>query len=256
MLVSACLWGLREPPAEAAVQLDRLGVDGVDVEPGFILSRGQVSAAAPITVNCLAADHLMPAAGGLGNRAPDASRIAVEHIGAGIREAAELGAEAVYVGPSADSDASLRNFEKSVVKLAGEAAAVGLRFCIEHVPGSMVGSASEAVDFSNRIGHPNLHALIDIGHCLLVGENPAEAIRAAEHRLGYVHLDDNDGKNDQHLALTNGLFDADDVREILTALRESPYEGPVSIEVRNDLEDPLAAVEMTLDVLRRAEGEI
>ena len=256
LVVSACLWGLREPPAEAARKLARIGVDGVDVDPGFAAKLSQLSGAVPVNVKCLAADHLMPPGGRLSDPASQAGRIAIEHVKSSIGEAAELGAEAVYVGPSPENGANLHEFEKSVVILAGEAASYGLRFCIEHVPRSMLNSAAVTVEFARRTGHSNVHALIDIGHCLIAGENPAEAIRAAGDRLGYVHVDDNDGKDDLHLALTDGLFDTDGVREILRALQESPYDGPVSIEVKNDLEDPLAAVEKTLSVLVRAQGEI
>ena len=252
-VVSACLWGLREPPAAAARKLAGIGVNGVDVDPGFITEVDRLAGAGSVNVKCLAADHLMPPGGRLGDPVSQAGRIAVEHVKRSIEEAAELGAEAVYVGPPSENGANLRGFEQSVVTLASEAASAGLRFCIEHVPGFILNSAAATVEFAKRTGHPNVYALIDIGHCLIVGENPAAAIRAAEDRLGYVHVDDNDGKDDLHLALTDGLFDIDDVREILRALQESPYDGPVSVEVKNDLDDPLAAVEKTMDVLVRAQ---
>ncbi|MCY4109175.1 MAG: sugar phosphate isomerase/epimerase [Chloroflexi bacterium] len=256
LVVSACLWGLREPPAEAARRLAGIGVDGVDVDPGFTGELSQLAGAVPVSVKCLAADHLMPPGGRLGDSKSEAGRIGVEHVRSGIREAAELGTEAVYVAPPPDNGASLRDFEESVVLLASEADSAGLRFCIEHVPSFKLSSAAATVEFATRTDHPNVYLLIDIGHCLIVGESPAEAIRAAGDRLGYVHVDDNDGKDDLHLALTDGLFDADDVCEILRALQESPYDGPVSVEVKNDLEDPLAAVEKTMDVLVSAQREL
>ena len=256
LVVSACLWGLREPPAEAARKLAGIGVDGVDVDPGFTAELSRISGTVPVDVKCLAADHLMPPGGRLGDPASQAGRIAIDHVKSSIREAAELGAEAVYVGPPSENGANPQEFEESVVILAGEAASYGLRFCIEHVPRSILISAAATVEFARQTGHSNVHALIDIGHCLIAGENPAEAIRAAGDRLGYVHMDDNDGKADLHLALTDGLFDTDDVREVLRALHESPYDGPVSVEVKNDLDDPLAAVEKTMGVLVRAQGEI
>ena len=256
MVVSACLWGLREPPAEAARKLAGIGVDGVDVDPGFTTELSRLSGTVQVKVKCLAADHLMPPDGRLGNPASRAGRVAIDHVKSSIGEASRLGAEAVYVGPPPENGANLREFEKSVVILAGEAAAHGLRFCIEHVPRSILSSAAGTIEFSRQSGHANVHALIDIGHCLIAGENPAEAIRAAGDHLGYVHVDDNNGKDDLHLALTDGLFDTDDVREILRALHESPYDGPVSVEVKSNLEDPLAAVEKTMSVLIRVQGEL
>ena len=256
LVVSACLWGLREPPAEAVRKLAGIGVDDVDVDPGFTDELSQLSGAVPVSVKCLAADHLMPPGGRLDDPKCEAGHIGVEHVRSGIREAAELGTEAVYVGPPPENGASLRDFEESVVLLASDADSAGLRFCIEHVPSFKLGSAAATVEFAMRTGHPNVHVLVDIGHCLIVGENPAEAIRAAGDRLGYIHIDDNDGKNDLHLALTDGLFDANDIRAILRALQESPYDGPVSVEVKNDLDDPLAAVEKTMDVLVRAQREL
>lgn len=256
LVVSACLWGLRDPPAEGARKLAEIGVDGVDVDPGFTGELSRHASTIPIAVKCLAADHSMPADGRLDDPTSTAGLVAIEHITGSIREAARLGAEAVYIGPPPQNGASMRGFEKAAVLLADEAASAGLRFCIEHVPSFKLNSAAATVEFAKRTDHPNVYLLIDIGHCLIVDESPAEAIRAAGDRLGYVHVDDNNGKDDLHLALTDGLFDADDVREILRALQESPYDGPVSVEVKNDLDDPLVAVQKTMDVLVCAQKEL
>ena len=256
MVYSVCLWGLREPPIKAIEKLAALDISDIDVEPAFTTVCNQSPSMIPMKVNCMAGDHLMPQGGQLGNQVPDASRIAMAHVKDSIQEAALLGAEAVYVGPPSGAGTSLRQFGASVTHLADQAASAGLRFCIEHAPHSTLESATETIAFSKSTGHPNIHVLVDIGHCLLVGENPIDVIygAAAEERLGYVHFDDNNGKDDLHLPLTEGKFSADDIRNILMTIRDSPYDGALGVEVKDNLDDPLMAVMQSLQVLVDAEA--
>ena len=54
----------------------------------------------------------------------------------------------------------------------------------------------------------------------------AGAVRSAGRRLGYVHLDDNDGRQDLHLGLTEGVLTKPSLKRTLDALREVEYQGP------------------------------
>ena len=47
----------------------------------------------------------------------------------------------------------------------------------------------------------------------------AAAIAAAGAQLGYVHLDDNDGRNDSHLALLDGVMSAETLCRTFAALQ-------------------------------------
>src|SRR5262249_3391681 len=96
--------------------------------------------------------------------------------------------------PGSDrSTTALSCFAEGCALLADYAYARMLRLCIEHVPGRALPTAAKTLDWLERVGHPRLGMLLDVGHCLISGEDAASIVRQARGRLGYVHLDDNDG---------------------------------------------------------------
>ena len=79
---------------------------------------------------------------------------------------------------------------------------------------------------------------------------------ATGDRLGYVHLDDNDGVDDLHLALTDGLQTEVSLAELFTVLDVVGYEGPVSLEMKSDLPDPEDAIRRSFAVVQNLLGEM
>ena len=256
MEISACLWGLPESPDLAIEKLAAVGIENFDVDPGFAETIQESAGPVRIKVTCLAAGHLMPPHAQLDSRRPDARIAAMEHVRGGVEEAGRLGAEAVYIGPPPNGGGGLRVFEAAVSTLADDAASGGLRFCIEHVPGTLLETAGATTDLVRRVGNSNLYTLIDIGHCLIAGEDPAEAIADTGDRLGYIHFDDNYREDDLHLPLTEGVLEMDDVVDILAALARSSYKGALAIEGKNDLPDPVGAVAKSLEILTRARADV
>ena len=256
MKISACLWGLPESPDRAVEKLAAVGIENFDVDPGFAATLQASTGPVRIRVTCLAAGHLMPPHAQLDSRDPDARIAAMKHIRGGVEEARRLGAEAVYIGPPPAGRGGLRDFEAAVSTLADDAANAGLRFCIEHVPGTLLESAGATTDLVRRVGNPNLYTLIDVGHCLISGEDPALAVADTGDRLGYIHFDDNNRDDDLHLPLTEGVLDMDDVVGILAALVRSSYKGSLSIEGKNNLPDPVGAVAKSLEILTLARAEV
>ena len=80
---------------------------------------------------------------------------------------------------------------------------------------------SETKVHLDSLGLENFHILLDFAHCLLVGEDPVAAIEGCGDRLAYVHFNDTDGERDNHLGLTDGIFDRRLVEEILSELKRS-----------------------------------
>src|SRR5437764_383609 len=69
------------------------------------------------------------------------------------------------------------------------------------------------------------------GHCLISGEDAGAVVRRAGGRLGYVHLDDNDGAGDLHWPLLTGRLTRRDLEGLAAALREVNYCGGVALEL-------------------------
>ena len=126
---------------------------------------------------------------------------------------------------------------------------MGVRLCIEHFPGSILPTAADTLTFLDTVGHPNLYLLMDAGHLSMSNEGFASTARSAGRRLGYLHLDDNDGVHDQHLGLTEGIITADQLQDLFVALAEKNADCGISLELHPQLPDPAASLGRSRDLL-------
>lgn len=68
------------------------------------------------------------------------------------------------------------------------------------------------------VAHPRLDVCLDLGHARCYSQTPPlEWIRRLGQRIGYVHLHDNDGREDTHLALGRGRIPWEDSCRALLA---------------------------------------
>ena len=88
------------------------------------------------------------------------------------------------------------------------------------------------------------------GHCLITRESPSESIRNAGDRLGYVHIDDNHGEFDDHVALFDGVLKAPVINEFLETLVSLPYDGGIGIEFKLTTPSPMSAIVQARDFIR------
>ena len=88
--------------------------------------------------------------------------------------------------------------------------------------------AEEFVDFLDSLDSEWFTACLDVGHCVLVGEKPEDAIRTlGGDRLKALHIHDNNYRADQHLFPYFGKIDWD---AVTAALREIGYQGEFTFE--------------------------
>ena len=172
---------------------------------------------------------------------PDAGRVLPYFSGA-IEHAGELGASAVYMVTPEMTVSDDSYYARAMKRLADVAVEAGVRLCIEPHPGRALSTSSEALEFVRRVDHENMYVLIDLGHVLITGEDPARAVGSAGDRLGYVHVDDNDGSNDLHLPLFSGVLTPGIAEGFLDALAEGGYDGGVGIELKQTNPAPLSAL--------------
>ena len=72
---------------------------------------------------------------------------------------------------------------------------------------------------------------MDIGHTLISKEKPWEIVLSAREKLGYVQLDDNDGKKDRHWPLLDGKLTIQDLTKTLENLHKIGYQSTVGLEL-------------------------
>ena len=247
MQIAGCTWGLDCSQVEAAEAFAEAGFDTIDVDPGFGSDSGW-RAGRPIS--CLAAGHLFPGGTRLDDADPEARRTARRHVLAATDEAARLGAQIVYVGAPDPGAVAMGLFAECVPELARHASDRGLLFAVEPSPPRGLRTIAATRDYIESLGVANFHILLDFAHCLLVGEDPVAAIEVCGERLAYVHFNDTDGQHDNHLGLTDGIFDRQMVTEIIAELKRVGYARQLAVESAPALDDPLASALLTYEVLK------
>ena len=256
MILSCCAWALSGPEEKNLDQLAEFGFRHVDVRPQALRSpqARQCLADLGLRVACVAiAFPEVP----LDCADEQVAAQAFSQLVAGLHHARDLGAATAYVVPGMDgSPAALERYARALEHLAEQAHNLDLRLGLEHFPGRSLPTAAATLDFIEKIGHPNLYLLFDLGHAQISAEDPAALIHRAGARLGYVHLNDNDGRHDQHLGLLDGILTEETLRRTWAALGEVNYQGPISLELHPQLPDPLADLRRSRAVvLRLGQGE-
>jgi sugar phosphate isomerase/epimerase len=147
-----------------------------------------------------------------------------------------------------DIEESLRWLNSSLQICCDYARSAGVKICIEHAPGKLVGKLTYLNQLIKEFGIENLGALIDIGHLNITKENLAQAVMNTD-KIYHVHFDNNDGKNDFHTPLEIGTMHESDIADFVRALKQKKYEGYYSIELLN-LQNPIETLKRNIRVLR------
>jgi protein FrlC len=180
----------------------------------------------------------------------------IAYIQDGIRLAAALGCNLISVCPghSLHGQGTLRAWDqlrRSLQALCDFAADHGARLALEPADGyetDLVQTADQALRLLGEVARNNLGVVLDVGHCHVVGESPAEVVQRLGPLLFHVHVDDNFGQRDQHLVPGDGNID---FGPILAALVQAGYDGFLSAELGWDYTlDPDPAVARTAAYLQ------
>lgn len=205
-----------------------------------------------LVVSCGAIGRELPHGCTLDALAVPSRRGALEVMRRQVADIAQLGGTRAYVVPGKDAGApAVERFCEACVLLADYAAGRMVRLCIEHSPGTALPTAVATLALLNRIGHPNLGLLLDVGHCLISHEDLVAVITQARDRLFYIHLDDNDGVADLHWPLLAGRLTEDMLRAMLACLLEQAYGGGLALELRAENPEPEEALRQGRQLLER-----
>ncbi len=203
----------------------------------------EVLADSGLLVSCLSLGRQLPNGRSLDAADVGIRRATLSLLQRQITDASQLGATTAYLVPGFDSsEVAMTYFAEGCALLAEYAAARRVRLCIEHVPGRSLPTVAATLDWLQRVGSPHLGLLLDVGHCLLSGEDAADMVQRASERLGYVHLDDNDGIGDLHWPLFTGRLTPKQLADVMAALRKIGYQGALSLELNSTTANPIGAL--------------
>lgn len=241
--LSAMLTSLPLDFIQAVEQAAELGFTHVDVVALVDRPTAHLEALADtgLIVACASVGRGLPEGCALDVASIEQRRTALELMKRQVADAAALGATRAYVVPPTDPE-GLSRFAEGCALLVEYSASRMVRLCVEPVPGRALASAAATLDWLESPGLESVSLLLDVGHCLISGEDPAEVVRRASSRLGYVHLDDNDGVGDLHWPLCTGRLSDITLKRFLTALDATGYAGALAFEFHAQLPDPGAAL--------------
>ncbi len=163
--------------------------------------------------------------------------------------AAELGGPMVVVHPAPISPEALpitpaqRNrriapLRKSMEELARAGENLGVTYLWENIPNNyFIGNDPiQLADLLRQTGSPHARMCFDTGHALMTG-TVADRLAACADVIGYMHVHDNDGKEDSHFMPGDGVIAWEPVRD---ALRAAKLDVAAMLEVFY-LDDKLSA---------------
>jgi sugar phosphate isomerase/epimerase len=239
MNLSVLATSLPLPLPSALRELARLGFACVDVVA--VVERDETDrealADAGLVVGCVALGRGLPEGCRLDTADVELRRRAVAEVQKQLADAAYLGAKSAYLVPGKDAH-GLVSFADACAHLAAFARGRMIELCVEPMPGSALPSAAVTLDWLRTLRLEAVKLLLDVGHCLISGEEPARVVEQAADRLGYVHLDDNDGHGDLHWPLLTGQLTEEQLRALFAALRGADYAGGIALELNASLPEP------------------
>ena len=171
---------------------------------------------------------------------------AFERIVRSIEIAGIVGARCIVVHPMhhlpylANSELLKEMNMEFYQKLAPFAKAAGVKICLENmwqrnpetkeIVVSACSRTKEFADWLDTLNDDCFTACLDLGHAGLYGFDAAEMIKGLGHRLGALHVHDNDYQSDAHTAPYLGKMHWD---TICAALADVGYAGDMTLEADN-----------------------
>jgi len=138
----------------------------------------------------------------------------------------------------------LRNFIGSMEELTRFAATQNVQLMLENVP-PKDGHPLESIHYFSEVmkAVPALRFHLDVAHAFIENrmKGVKEYIGAFSDRLAHVHLHDNHGEHDEHLALGMGKID---LRKVVRFLKEVDYDKTITFEVFTSRADAVHSREL------------
>ncbi len=197
--------------------------------------------------------HLPYLHGEVNIASPDASlgSAAVAIMLESIEYAARIGCDTVntHIGVALGNGPHIPRAAKRLESMAAQSTDLGITICVENQEASCRGILNGPEDFGTLIDLSEDIALTyDPGHGNTHGYGVQAFLPIVLSNLAYLHLHDNSGRSDEHLALGQGNIDFALLLAGLAGHRFHPKELPATLELS------LRDLEPSREYLRKAAG--
>lgn len=118
----------------------------------------------------------------------------------------------------------------SISFCAEESRKAGLKFCLEPRVGELISNTDAILRLMDAVDNDNFGAVLDTGHQHAQKEILPLSVEKLSNRIFYLHISDNDGLTNQHLAPGRGTIDWDG---IFAALKKHKFRGFAAVDVGN-----------------------
>ena len=173
-----------------------------------------------------------------------------------IDNAAALGASIVLIVPGMSlegqtTDEAWKNMLDCIDAICIYASQFDVRLGLEpvnHYVSDLVNTAADALRAIDELKHDQLGVVLDTGHVHLSEEPILDEVKILGDRLLQIHVNDNDGINQQNLVPGEGSFD---FNALFSALSAEEFTGYLTAELAyHYIFNPDHAVDGTLDFMR------
>ncbi len=171
--------------------------------------------------------------------------------------ATELGARNLSTEPGGPlqeltRDEGLRLFREGLMQIEERARARNILVLIEPEPGLLIENSQQFLELFRELDPAVFGLNFDIGHFFCVGEDPAARVKELQAATHHFHLEDIAASREHHhLMLGEGAID---IPGVLDTIRETGFEGFVTVELYTYEDQPIEATRTAMRYLQAWQG--
>jgi sugar phosphate isomerase/epimerase len=186
---------------------------------------------------------------------PEVSRrnMRVDHTRQSLHMADQLGCANISVPPGGPLPSgmsrkeALRLFHEGLDQVVPMAEKLGIKILIEPEPDLLMENTEQIKSFITDIRSPQVGINFDIGHFFCAGEEPGASFQELLPWIGHVHIEDiAASRKHHHLIPGQGAIN---FAPVLQTIKNTGYDGDISLELYTYADKPKEAGEESLDHL-------
>src|SRR4029077_9109103 len=185
---------------------------------------------------------------------PNYRQVRIDHTRRALDLCAAVGAPHITtepggpLAPGQGRQEAIDLFVEVLKPLAEHAHKEGVLLLIEPEPELLVETTDQYLEVAERLDAPSIGLNFDVGHAFCVSEDLPRSIAKPAPQIPHYPIDDIAASRvHHHLVPGTGAID---FAEVIAAIRATGYDGWLTVELYPFIDDPDAAAQGALDVLR------